>query len=100
MSPADEEITALVLTTATHPVPQVRTAAGALIGRIRADGPIWRHLEPSLRYVSREYGWDVAQEARFLVRDLQLARFNSAKDEAELARGLSKFGGAGQEHAA
>ena len=89
MSPVDEEITALVLTTATHPVPQVREAAGALIGRIRADGPIWGHLDSSLRRLSRDYGWEVAQEAQFLVKDLRLTRRPGPRDEVELARSLT-----------
>jgi hypothetical protein len=90
MSPVDEEITALVLTTATHPVPQVRTAAGALIGRIQAEGPIRRHLEASLRRLSRDFGWDVAQEARFLVTDLKLTRpRGGGTDEAKLLRSLA-----------
>jgi hypothetical protein len=88
MSPVDEEITALVLTTATHPVPQVRQAAGALIGCIRADGPIRSHLDSSLHRLSRDYGWEVAQEASFLVNDLKLTRRTGPTDEVELARSL------------
>lgn len=90
MSPTDEEITALVLTTATHPVREVRTAAGALIGRIRAEGPIWGHLDSSLRRLSRDYGWEVAQEARFLVKDLKLTRAAGPGDETELVRSLAR----------
>ena len=92
MSPVDEEITALMLTTATHPVPQVRAAAGALIGRIRAEGPICGHLDSSLRLVSRDYGWEVAQEAGFLVKDLKLTRRAGPRDEMELARALTRRG--------
>jgi hypothetical protein len=72
MSPIDEEITALALTRAIDPVPQVRVAAGALVREIAVKGPISTHLESSLRAVSRRFGWDVAQEARFLVTDLNL----------------------------
>jgi hypothetical protein len=73
MNPVDEEITALTLTEAIDPVPQVREAAGALVREIEANGPIAGHLEDSLKVVSRDHGWEVAQEARFLVKDLNLA---------------------------
>jgi hypothetical protein len=72
MSPIDEEITALLLTRAIDPVPQVRAAAGALAREIEVNGPIATHLESSLKAVSRDFGWEVAQEARFLVADLNL----------------------------
>ena len=72
MSPIDEEITALSLTRAIDPVPQVRVAAGALVREIAVRGPIATHLESSLQAVARRFGWEVAQEARFLVTDLNL----------------------------
>jgi len=72
MSPIDDEITALSLTREIDPVPQVRRAAVALMQEIEVKGPIAGHLEQSLRSVSRRFGWDVAEEARFLVRDLNL----------------------------
>jgi hypothetical protein len=72
MSPIDEEITALLLTRAIDPVPQVRAAAGALAREIEVNGPLATHLESSLEAVSRDFGWEVAQEARFLVTDLNL----------------------------
>lgn len=74
MSPVDEEITAFVLIKEIHPVPEVRLAAGALVGRIRAHGPIEDHLDSALQHVSRDYGWDIAEEARFLVKDLKPRR--------------------------
>ena len=72
MSPIDAEITALALTQHIDPVPQVRAAAGALVSEIEAKGPIGDHLEESLQAVTRRFGWEVAEEARFLVRDLKL----------------------------
>ena len=96
MKQADEEITALVLTTATHPVPQVREAAGALIGRIRVDGPIRGHLDASLRRLTRDYGWEVAQEARYLLRDLKLTQRRETADVAELARSLAHRAAGGE----
>src|SRR5688500_14817049 len=89
MRQVDEEITALLLTTATHPVPQVREAAGALIGRIRVDGPIRCHLDQSLRRMTPDYGCEAAQEARFLERYLKLGQRGAAADAAELARSLT-----------
>ena len=77
MKPIDEEITALVLTRETNPVPQVRTAAAALVQEIRTHGRIADHLDSSLRHVSRDFGWDIAQEAKFLVKDLKLAEIES-----------------------
>jgi hypothetical protein len=100
MRQVDEEITALLLTTATHPVSQVREAAGALIGRIRADGPIGGHLDASLRRLTRDYGWEVAQEARFLVRDLKLAQRRQSADIAELARSLAHRAAGGERRVA
>ena len=72
MKRIDEEITALALTKEIDPIPQVRTAAHALLREIQAKGPLAEHLEPSLNRVSRQFGWEIAQEARFLVRDLNL----------------------------
>ena len=72
MTALDEEITTLALTKEIDPVPQVRTAAHALLREIQAKGPLAGHLEPSLNRVSRQFGWEIAQEARFLVRDLNL----------------------------
>lgn len=72
MRTKDDEITALALTKEIDPVPQVRTAAQALLREIEAKGPLAGHLEPSLKRVSRRFGWEIAQEARFLVRDLNL----------------------------
>ena len=68
----DHEITTLALTKEIDPIPQVRTAAHALLREIQAKGPLAEHLEPSLHRVSRQFGWEIAQEARFLVRDLHL----------------------------
>ena len=89
MSPIDDELTTLALTSATHPVPQVREAAQALMARVRSDGPIKRHLADSIERLSRDYGWEIAQEASFLVRDMQLARRAGAKDASEMARRFS-----------
>ena len=72
MNATDDEITALLLTRAIDPVPQVRAAAGALAREVEVNGPIATHLESSLKAVARDFGWEVAQEARFLVRDLKL----------------------------
>ena len=89
MSPIDEQITTLALTSATHPVPQVREAAQALMARVRSDGPIGIHLAASIERLSRDYGWDVAQEAEFLVRDMHPGPSAAGRDAREMARRLS-----------
>ncbi len=87
MSPVDEEITAFVLIKEIHPVPEVRVAAGALVRRIKAHGPIEHHLDSSLELVSRDYGWDIAQEARFLVKDMK-SRRRPERPRRDAARSL------------
>jgi hypothetical protein len=79
MKRIDEEITTLALTKEIDPVPQVRTAAHALLREIQAKGPLAGHLEPSLHLVSRQFGWEIAQEARFLIRDLNLGHSQGRK---------------------